>query len=332
MTKSKDIYPHFADFAYSGGATTEELEAIMATRETILAPSGAYDDISEQRLATYVTVPTNLAGPELITRATAWSDDNGRPSGAAFDAAIAHATGRRVIAVNAPGVDTFTRADNLPRQELTPDQIEDLKRGSFVKVGAAVAEAYQNAALIHGESDPSFYFTASSMGSAFTAGMIRHAGESGMKVRGVTLAETVNTDRVKIPTFGKRFIDGQTHAPGYLEMNPQVVQDLPESKLKWLLRVSRDAKANWLYAGAMAHGRFLDDLGTPDHLEGIPVYLSRGAGSPLTNGPALEAIRNAFPPGSVEAETFGHPVENPHDHGYTLTTESVVAALKKVVS
>lgn len=342
--------PNFAEFAYSIPEADERvIDDIVAARVKTYELTGFGSDVADQRLGTYVSTPPELKGPELVVRATAFSDDNGRESGAYFDALIAHGTGRRVIAVNAPGVEykDYLRADNDSHlspeqaeaaQELTPDQIEFLKKGSFQKTGEASMVALFNAAQVY-EATPRFIVISSSMGSAQTAGKVRAAAGKGYDIAGVSFAEIVNTiDRVPRigsmpvgPKWGKilpQFAGGMGLAPQYTEHNPAVLRRHDTEKTGgWARRVVNDTRANSLYAGALAQPGFYDDLGDVEHLEGRPVLLTRGAASELSPVEQFGRLSRAFTGTALNSITYGDQ-NNPHDHPYTMTVGYYVAAVK----
>jgi hypothetical protein len=226
--------------------------------------------------------------PEIIVRATAFSDDNGRSENGVFDAYLAEATHRRVMAVNTPGVDYFNKDQHTKQlSRLTPGQHEELKLyGSFRKLGEASMRAIQNAVVaMGGEYDPSFIISASSMGVANAAGMIRQAFDKDSSLAGVVLAEPVNHIRRPLGKLGLQFMMTNGVVPKYLEMNPQAISDTTESMGFWLKRVVEGRVANSAYARAMSAGTFSVDLGSVEALADTktPLYITHGTASRLSS-------------------------------------------------
>jgi hypothetical protein len=322
--------PQFEDFAYKGVQDDAMIERVVANRQKVYALSDYASETSDQYLATFLTVPEAKQGDEFIIRTTAFSDDNGRESGAVFDALLAASTGRRVLAANAPGVDFYGHDDYQAGQEMTPDQIEGLRGGSFNKVGRAVMRAVHHTALWVGAKDPSYIMTASSMGAAIAAGALAEARESNLPIKGVALAETVNVFDRSLAKLGMQFAN-QPHAVGYLGMNPEILHALDEPMHRWLERVRADGRSNWRYAKALARGAFFADLGSLEHLEGVPVYVTRGGGSSLSPERTLDALKANFGKvTNVDTQVFGDKKTNPHDHPYTMTVQSVIDAVNEI--
>jgi hypothetical protein len=336
--------PNFEEFAYQGPDDASIIDDIVESRTKIYTATG-FGDTVDQRLATFVSTPPVLAGPEFVVRSTAFSDDNGRKSGAYFDALIAEATGRRVIATNAPGVEynqyfgnentgDLSAEEAQAAQELTKDQIEDLaRRHSFVRVGQASMVALHNAAQTL-ETHPQFVVTASSMGSALAAAKLRAAGERGFDITGASFAEVVNTVNRNmyfklLPQFGA----GMGLAGLYVEHNPEVLKEHDnEGQMGWLKRLVNDTKANKLYGGALARDGFVNDLGNIDHLTGKPVLLTRGGASELSPEHLFAPLGEHFGRVALLRSTvFGDRESNPHDHPYTMTVKSVIDAANDVL-
>jgi len=323
--------PFFEDFQYKGVDNDTQIKRMVEARETALVETGFSSDTHGQKLATYMTTPETLLSDDIIVRTTAFSDDNGRESGAVFDALIAANTGRRVITANAPGIDYYSdlRGDHL--QEMTPDQREALRTsGSYGKIGAAVFKAIDGmrAQL---DLNGGYIFTGSSMGVAIMGGMIAASKES--RVVGITIAEAVNVSDRSTLSLGAQFAAQSLSAPGYGAMNPAVLRELDEPPLQWINRMKFNTKPNYRYARAMAHGAFLADIGTPEHLETIPVYISRGAGSRLSppDAPVKIAKHLKEIDAAVQTRVFGNADTNPHDHPYTLTVQSVIDSVNAVI-
>lgn len=327
--------PNFEDFRYIDNTPDEVITATVENRERVYASTGFDSDQAEQRLPVYLTAPSHIAGDEVIVRMPAWSDDNGRPEGALFDAYLAESTGRRVIAPNAPSIDFSAWADPEyhDASQLTPDQLEELKwRGSFKRTGAAVMRATYNGAKELGIDDPQLVITASSMGSAIAAGAIREALGYGMTLRGITLGETVNTIYRPLPVLGMQFGLQNTTAPGYLAMNPQRLQDAGESMGHWAKRTIEGRRGNLPYARALGRGTFYGDLGFIDGLsrtdQAVPIHISRGGGSRLSPDYAHEELVDHF---ARVTNVQGVEFAAPHDHPLTMTHRFVSDAAKAVL-
>lgn len=329
--------PNYEDFQYAGrtldGSEIDEeaVRRVAAARTRVDAPS-----TDAQLLGVFTATPENPKGSEIIVRATAWSDDNGRPEGGLFDAYLAEATGRRVMAVNAPGVDYFA-ADEVTKRlsRLTPEQQEELRlKGSFCKVGRACMQALCNAAVMNGEDAPSFVVSASSMGVALSAGMLREAFDSDAKVAGAIFAEPVNHISRPVATLAGQFLWTNTTAPGYINMNPEPLVDVQESFPFYARRVLDGRTANLAYVRALAAGTFYADLGlgTVDGLTGTktPLYVTHGTASRLAlNGHAGNMryfLDYLGPNGRPQHDTF-----EGHDHPYTMTVQSVVNGVARVL-
>jgi hypothetical protein len=328
--------PHYDDFRYSG-VSVDNLEiddaAVRRTAETRTRVDAESDD--GQSLAVFMMTPDHLLYPEVVVRSTAFSDDNGRPEGALFDAYLAEATHRRVMAVNMPGVDYF--AEDIASTQLgrlTPDQLEELKMyGSFRKVGEASMRALQNAALMNGEHNPSFIVTASSMGMAVAAGMVRESFDKNMDVTGVVLAEPVNHVKRSLAKLGLQFAMTNSTAPGYLKVNPEPLNEVTESMGFWVKRVLEGRSANWAYARALGSGTLRADLGPIDGLADTktPLYITRGTASRLSSdrdGKDFAELLDHFKlVDSLEYDLF-----DGHDHPYTMTVQSVIDGVSKVTT
>lgn len=225
------VKPNFGDFAYIprtlDGYEIDNSAVLHASEQRDRTQAVADDD---QRLGIFTTTPDNLRYPDIIVRTTAYSDDNGRPDGALFDSYLATATHRQVMAVNAPGIDHFTDDDTRQRGRLTPQQLETLKvRGSFQRVGATSMRALYDVARMSGNDEPQFIISASSMGVAMAAGMIREAFDTNIDLAGVVLAEPVNHISRPVAKLGMQFAKANAGAPGYVAMNPQPIIDDGES-------------------------------------------------------------------------------------------------------
>lgn len=326
--------PRYEDFAYTGRTLEGNLIDDVAVQRTAEArtrtdaPSGD----GEQQLGVFTTTPESLISPEIIIRATAFSDDNGRPEGGLFDAYVAEATGRRVMAVNAPGVDYF--GDDVAKKlgRLTPDQLEDLKRrGSFQKVGAASMQSLYNAAIMNGEIDPSFIVSASSMGVAIGAGMLQEAYDKNIDISGVVLAEPVNHTKRPTAKLGLQFAKTNGNAPGYIEMNPQPIIDNSETMSFWAKRVVEGRTANWAYARALGAGTFQADLGGIDGLADTKpgLYITNGTASRLSSDASGRDMKQ-FLEQFASVDSLQHDAFVGHDHPYTMAVQSVVDGVGKV--
>lgn len=328
--------PHFEDFRYTGPDDRDVIDEIVQNRQRTYAATGFDSDTGEQRLATYLTTPLNLQSDEIVIRATAWSDDNGRDSGATFDAYVAQETGRRVIAVNAPGVEYkgFQDPAFADAQERTPEQLEELRQGKFRKVGAASMRAIENAAEEFGLADREYILSASSMGVALGAGALYAAMRDGITINGVVLAEPVNHITRSRLILAKDFGSQAGLVPGYVDGNPEYLKEV-ESRVNPNVDLARrvwdDRKANTRYWAALAKGAFLYDLGNIDGLENVPIRITHGAGSKLSPTGAFDEFVSQFEQvADVSAEEFGDE-SNLHDHPYTMTVQSVIDGVNDVV-
>jgi len=327
------IKPNFETFRYRGtdfDGNTIEKEAVERTvdeRTRQYAPSA-----DGQELAVFTTVPQNLKHQEIVVRATAFSDDNGRSDGAYFDAYLAEATGRMVMAVNTPGVDYYAETEAAKRLgQLTPDQAEELRMiGSFSKVGAASMRALKAASLLNGTENNPYIITGSSMGIGVSGGMLSEAFDSNSKIAGVVWEEPVNHVRRPFLRLGAQFLGANGTAGGYVAMNPSPI-DKAEPGLQFMNRVRDGRKANLRYAMALAAGTLLGDLGPIDALADmkIPFDLGRGSASSLSGGEQAFAdlVAHLKPNDSLVAR-----VHEGHDHPYTMTVQSVIDGVDNVTS
>lgn len=325
--------PTFEDFRYLGTTFDgedidgEAVELTVSKRTRTQAPSE-----EGQKLAVFTTTPQRLKHPELIVRATAFSDDNGRSDGAYFDAYLAEATGRRVMAVNTPGVDYYAESDETRDfGRLTPGQKEELRMiGSFRKVGAASLQALNAASLMNGTEDHPYIITASSMGVAVAGGMLHEAFQSNTSVAGVVMAEPVNHMRRPLSRLGKEFLGANGTAGGYVDMNPEPINQM-EPGLQFVRRVAHGREANLAYARALGAGTLRRDIGEVDPMADmkVPFYLTRGTASRLSaskDGREFEEFARYLQPNdALVVQKF-----EDQDHPYTMTVQSVIDGVDNV--
>lgn len=321
--------PNYEEFQFKGASSSDAIEQIVKKREVRYVPTG-YDD---QHLAVYRTMPLSVRSPEPIVRLPAWSDDNGRPEGALFDAYLAEATGREVLAPNAPGVDfsDWRDAAHDATHRMTPDQLEQLRRhGSFQKVGHAVVRALV-ATMEQTEGRRELIIHGSSMGVALAGGVIRGALDEDMGVKGIVLAEGVNADQRSIPVLGGQFLTQFADAEGYIKQNPERLQDEGEPMTRWLRRTAEAVTANSAYVRGLARASFMHDIGDISGLsrqeQGVPVYITRGTASTLATEKGFEAMRQTFESAGVDTQTQEF---KGHTHPYTMTVQSVLDVVDKI--
>lgn len=323
--------PNFEEFKYKGSEDQSAIASTLANRQFLYSPTGDVSDTYEQKVATFLTTPSQLKSDSVLVRLTEFSDDNQRPSGAAFDALIAESTGYRVIDANLPGVDFYSKKNDQITQELTPSQIEDLRKGSFLKIGNAVMMAILNASGEFGIK-PNYILLGSSMGASLIAGAIKTAGDVNANIRGLTIAEPLNVIDRSIPKLAKQFVMQPTVA-GYSDMNPSILHGSSNSIQQDVIRTFSDIRANSIYAGAIARNTFFTDLGRIDELENVPVYITRGGASVLSPENKFKSIIDKFSKvANVEAKIFGDLKTNPHDHPYCLTVQSFIDAVENIRS
>lgn len=322
--------PNFEDFRYKGTDDDAAINSAVSARQLTYSPSGYSSDTAEQKLATFLTTPSHIDGDEVLVRMTEFSDDNGRPSGAIFDALIAESTGRRVIDANIPGVDFYSESLRQEAQELTPDQIEDLKKGSFRKTGDAVLCAVHNGALEFGIPQK-YILIGSCMGGSLSAGGFTAARERGMDIIGATFTEPVNIALRSDMRLRTQFAT-QPYAAQYSAMNPKILRDVGESLGTGVQRVLVDRKANMLYGRALTQAGFISDIGSVESLENTPVFMTRGAGSKLCPEVAFDTTAQYLAQAAdVQTKVFGNVRDNPHDHAYSLTVQGYIDAVNNII-
>lgn len=313
--------PDFERFRYRHDVDEATILETITNRRTFYASTGfAHGDV-EQHLAVRLTTPSTVMSPDVVVRPPQWSDDSGRPGNALFDAYLAEAIGRPVIAPNAPGVDypAFRAIPHDATYRMTPDQREALLGGSFARVGAAIMRAVRSSAEYWGFVDNPQMIIGSSMGAALTAGILTEAAQLDVPLSGVVLSETVNGMARPLSTLIPQFI-ATKDSVGYLDKNPLPLQAAGESRAFWLWRVFEARQANLVYARALALGRIADDLSMLEYLEGTPVYLTRGGASELCPPRINAELERLFAPVTcVASDDIDHA-----DHPFTLTVQSVV--------
>lgn len=320
-------HPNYEEFAYKTEFNPDKISrAAEETRERVYADTGT-GDTADQALAVYLTVADTADRDRTpIVRLPAWSDENGRPEAGYFDALLSHATGRPVLAPNAPGVEfsEWRDQEHSITHLLTPDQREELRlHGSFKKVGSAVMNALHGASR-HFELSGDYILHSSSMAVAIGGAAIAAGGES---IRGVVLSEGVNFRDRSLLTLGAHFGLQQRYVGGYLQQNPAILPG--EAPGHWLGRTKEAWAANWAYIKALKRGEFLTDLGDPTMLreQDVPVHMTRGSVSRLADAAAHEDVVRFLKANGVKVSNKQY---DGHDHPYTMTIQSVVDGVSEV--
>lgn len=320
-------HPNYQEFAYTTEFNDKEIvRAAEETRERVYGATGA-GDTTDQMLAVHLTVAESANRDVTpIVRLPAWSDDNGRKEAGYFDALLSHATGRPILAPNAPGVDfsEWRDEDHDTSHLLTPDQLEELRTyGSFKKVGTAVMNALHHASRSF-ELSGDYILHASSMAVAMGGAAIAAGGES---VRGVVLSEGVNFRDRSLLTLGAQFGWQQRYVDGYLKQNPTIIPG--EAPGHWMGRTKEAWAANWSYIQGLKRGEFLTDLGDPVVLreQDVPVHMTRGSISQLADAEAHEDVRQFL---KINGVRVSNKQYDGHDHPYTMTVQSVVDGVREV--
>jgi hypothetical protein len=332
MAKEK---PNYEAFRYSTAYAPAEIKHAATpieeggSRQRFYAPTGA-GEVADQHLATYLTVVNEADKDKTpIVRMTAFSDDNGRLEGGYFDAFLANALQRPVLAANAPGVDYSEWRDPEHKKThlATPDQLEDLReKGSFRKSGAAVMRALM-ASSKYFELNGEYFLSATSMGVALGGGAIREGVERGVKFEGIALGEPVNVVDRNLALLAFQFVTQLSNANAYLKHNPSEIPG--ETQRHWLNRVREGWEANGAYKSALGRAGFLGDLG-PEAIEAlkeleVPILLGRGTASTLSHpGGYLQVVEALHHPGGK----LGLETNENDTHSYTMTVESVVKSVK----
>jgi len=325
--------PNYEDFRYTGVDDRTAITNVVKNRQHIYALSGSSDNTHEQRLATFLSTPSSIEGDEILVRMTEFSDDNWRESGAMFDAMIAESTGRHVISTNLPGIDFFGGKDTKDGQKLTAEQIEDLAKGSFRKIGSAIIHSVDAAATEFG-LERQYILLGTSMSTALTAAALNAARLNNLVIKGATLAEPINLIDRSLTQLAAQFVYQPT-AAGYVAMNPKLIKEVSDP----IMTIARRAfdlpsiKANKLYAQALSRGNLMSDLGEIDHLEGTPLYLTRGGASIVSPPEMFDPLaKHLAQTADVETKIFGDKHSNPHDHPYVLTVQSFIEASENILS
>lgn len=324
------IRPQYEAFTYTGSTDKDALQQVASSRQNIYALTGEQLDSTAQKLATFITTPTHIDGDEVLIRMTEFADENARPSGVLFDSLLAESTGRRVISTNLPGIDFYGDASTLPAQEISDSQADDLRNGSFKKVGAAIMQA-AHTAVVEKNIHPNYIVLGTSMSCATTAAAVGYSAENTIPIAGFTFAEPVNVLRRPTLQLATQFIGSGLHAGKYVAMNPESVRSVSEPV--WTITKRAIKPTNFLYAGALAHDSLIRDLGPLDSFFNTPVYISRGAGSKVSPANGFEILKTHLQNSTkLESETFGNITTNPHDHAYALTVQSFIDAAKNIIN
>ena len=126
-----------------------------------------------------------------------------------------------------------------------------------------------------------------------------------------------------------QFIMSGRTAGGYVAMNPAIVREVSEPITTITKRATKPT--NYLYATALAGSSLTRDLGSIDHLENVPIFISRGAGSSVSPEDGFRLLEGHLSQiADVESRVFGDK-DNPHDHGYVLTVQSFIDAAKNIL-
>jgi len=321
--------PNFEEFKFTGTDDVSLLAQTIANRVSIVVPTGEMLGDTEQKLMTFITTPSNVAGDEVLVRLTEFADENGRPSGAIFDSLIAESTRRRVISTNLPGIDFYGDGSNKDGQKLTQEQAQDLRQGSFRMVGKSVMHATRNASTKLSIA-PEFVILGTSMSAGIGAGVLNAANKSSIPIKGATFAEPTNVTPRSQLELGTHFLKAGLTAGGYVKMNPAILRDASEP----IATIAKRAlnPTNFLYARALASGSLIEDLGSIDHLQDVPIYLARGAASRVSPERGFDSLRKHLAQtADVEAYTFGDQRDNPHNHGYVLAVQPFIDAAQNVL-
>ncbi len=236
--------------------------------------------------------PEKTANDDVVICTHQWSNEN-KPGGDSpwWWGAIAEEAGSRLIVVNTPGISTtFPGISEKHEGKLTPEQENELKKGSFKKVGAAVLTAALHTAekMKWHENEWSVY--GASMGAATGAGVVGSATEQGIPIKGAGFDEIVNLQNRPFVTLMMNFAKAGGPMANYLKQNPEPVQHSSESQGNANKRILQTLLPNFLYAQALAKNWWLKDLGE-DYEKLAPIQFSIGqaASSEVTFGEPTEA-------------------------------------------
>lgn len=338
-----DKFPNrnYSEFDYKYYDTTLSHDEINERREVVYVPTGYETKLGRpQYLAVARMLPEGDA-PERapIIEFPAFTDETAvrRDSSAAFRLSHANPLNRTVYTVQAPGVHSWWLRDmpaGTTHRRVGP-QLEGLRRdGSFEHIGRACLHAVREADKIFNDGvrreDEVYSFHGSSMGAAIAIGALASFvkdDDRSFRVTGAALSEIVNVRGNSMNPIGYLLRFGALDTE-YVNCNPPSVLDNEENQLtSWVPRAVSSPAANFGplggYGAALARGDedAFGDLNAYRDM-GISILTARGTESALTDG----ASHQEFIAGKLAAARVNtRDIANVgHDHGYTLTAQSVV--------
>lgn len=329
----------YSEFDYKYRDTKLPHDEINARREVLYVPTGYETKLGRpQYLAVARMMPEGDAPQgNPIIEFPAFTDETAvRPdSSAAFRLAHANPLNRIVYTVQAPGVHSWWMRD-MPAgatHRRVGKQLEGLRQdGSFEHIGRACLHAVREADKIFNggdrREDEVYSLHGSSMGAAIALGALKSVikdDDRSFRVSGAALSEIVNVRPSVNPiTYLGRFAALDTE---YVNCNPYSVLDAEESPGSWVRRAISSPAANFGplggYGAALARG----DEGAFGDLHayrdaGISIVTAHGTESALTDAESQQQfIVRPLADARVNAL---HTTHRGHDHGYTLTAQSVV--------
>ncbi len=277
-------------------------------------------------------------GKSVIFRTMPFSDDNAaRKEGRLTDAYLAELTGSVVVSINSPGVNFSGNKEQRALSKLTPEQIADLRLGSYRSIGKAFMNIINR--TLPGDMDNEVIVVGSSMGAASAAATVNAMANEGHAVHSLYLLEPANIEKRNPLKLAVEFFGSNKDAGGYIKSNPQDLQDATEGMGRWLRRLFSDAKANFSYFLTMTKGGMIDDLTRDDAIDrlsqqGTRILVERGAGSPLCTENMLGRLAACLAPLGDKAQmsTLGIPESNPHSHSVQMSVAALSSGVNRARS
>lgn len=221
------------------------LKDISATSSLYSAETGF--SVRGERQAVPVRVTRGLGAAAFnIIELMAVTDEPGREDGARHSAVIAALTRANVLAVGNPGVeyDKYSVMEAGQLNELTDDQVRELKKGNFNLVSQAVSNATMEALEREELEGLETYVVAPSLAGSVASAGLGHMLKRGMNLRGAALLDPVGLEsRHGLIRIGQ-FMKTNFSVEPYLDANHPLQQEIKDP---WVDRSKNSLRANFLY-------------------------------------------------------------------------------------